>query len=187
MRRLLPLLLIASTTAHAEGLYVEGGLLARRYDLSVPGATSTDSAKGRVLSPLLRLGYALDEHWSVEAGYAGHGAPAYGYRLGAQDGRQTARGHSWLLSGRGRFALNERWGVFGRVGLAHNQSRLDGSGEASGRAVRGSTTALHVGLGLDTALTEHCQLAIAWEHLGKSREKGGTTLNGIATTLRYKF
>lgn len=187
MRLLLTSLLLISTAAQAQGLYVESGLLARRYDLRVPGATSGDPATGRVLSPLLRLGYALDDHWAVEAGYAGLGAPGYGYRLGSQDGRLTARGHSWLLAGRGRFALGERWALVGRLGLAHNTSRLTGTGEATGRAASGSTTALHVGLGLETTLADHWHLGLAWEHLGKSREKGGDTLNGISTTLRYSF
>ena len=73
------LLLISATAAQAEGLYVEGGSLARRYDLSIPGSTG-DSAKGHSLSGALRLGYELDERWAVEAGYVNHGAPGYGRR-----------------------------------------------------------------------------------------------------------
>lgn len=183
---LLALPLLISTTARAEGLYVEGGSLARRYDLTVPGATG-DSAKGHVLAPLVRLGYEFDEHWAVETGYAGMGAPGYGYRLGGQDGRLTAHGHSWLLGGRASFALGERWSLVGRLGLARNQSSLSGTGEAAGRAVSGSTTALTASVGLETTLADHWHLGLAWEHLGKNREHGGTTINGISTTLRYKF
>ncbi len=186
MRLLLSLLLISATAAHAEGLYVEAGTLARRYDLGVPGAAQSDSAKGHVLSPLIRLGYAFDEHWAVEAGYAGLGAPSHLYRLGGQDGKLTARGRSWLLAGRGRVALDERWALVGRLGLARNHSSLSASGEAAGRAVSGSTTALHFGLGVETTLADHWQLGLAWEHMGKSRE-GGPTIHGISTTLRYQF
>jgi len=186
MRLLLPLLLI-STAVHAGGLYVEAGSLARRYDLSVPGASNDGSAKGHVLSPLVRLGYEFDAHWAVETGYAGHGAPGSSYRLGNQDGKLTAHGHSWLLGARARFALSERWALVGRLGLARNQSSLAGTGEAAGRAASDSTTALYGGLGLETTLTDHWQLGLAWEHLGMSREKGGSVINGISTTLRYKF
>ena len=56
------LLLIASLStaaaAQADGLYVEGGTLARRYDLSVPGATSGDSAARRSRSASIESGYA---------------------------------------------------------------------------------------------------------------------------------
>lgn len=186
------LLLIASlsslTAAQADGLYVEGGTLARRYDLTVPGAvTANDSAKGHVLAPLLRLGYALDERWAVEAGYASYGAPSIGYRLGNQDGRLTSHGHAWLLGGRASLALGEGWSLVGRLGLARNQSSLSGTGEGAGRAVSGSATALYGGLGLETAVTPHWHLGLAWEHLGMNRSNGGTVTNGISTTLRYKF
>lgn len=185
--RLFPcLLLIASTAAHAEGLYIEGGTLARRYDLTVPGATAAD-ATGRSLTGALRLGYELDDRWAVEAGYMNHGAPAYAYKLGGQDGRLTSHGHSWLLAGRGTLPLNDRFALVGRLGLAHNQSSLTGTGEAAARSTRGSTTALYASLGLETALAPGWRLGLAWEHLGMSREHGGTVIQGISTTLRYKF
>lgn len=187
MRLLLPLFFLISTTVHAEGLYVEAGSLARRYDLTVPGASNDGSAKGHVLSPLLRLGYEFDEHWAVEAGYASFGSPGQRYRLGGQEGEVTAHGHSGLLAGRGRFALGERWALVGRLGLARNQSSLSGTGEAASRAARGSTTALYASLGVETTLANHWQLGLAWEHLGMNREKGGSVIHGISTTLRYKF
>lgn len=182
------LLLISATAAQADGLYVEGGSVARRYDLTVAGATATgDAAKGHVLSGALRLGYELDERWAVEAGYVSHGAPGYGYRLGSQDGRLTSHGHSWTVAGRGRLPLNERFALVGRLGLARNQSSLSGSGEAAGRAASGSTTALYGGLGLETTLAPGWHLGLAWEHLGMSRSTGGSVINGISTTLRYSF
>lgn len=183
---LLASLLLISTAAQADGLYVEGGSLARRYDLSIPGGTG-DSAKGHSLSGALRLGYELDERWAVEAGYMGHGAPGHGYRLGSQDGRLTSHGHSWLLAGRATLPLNERFALVGRLGLARNHSSLTGSGEAAGRAASGSTTALYGGLGLQTTLAPGWHLGLAWEHLGMSRSTGGSVINGISTTLRFKF
>lgn len=184
------LLLIASlslaTAAQAEGLYVEGGTLARRYDLTVPGATSGSSAKGHVLAPLVRLGYEFDEHWAVEAGYASFGAPGYGYHLGSQDGQVTTHGHALLLGGRARFALDERWALVGRLGLSHNTANLTGTGDGASRAASGSTTALQVGLGVEATLADHWQLGLAWEHMGMDRQHG-SVINGISTTLRYKF
>ena len=88
---------------------------------------------------------------------------------------------------RARFALDERWALVGRLGLARNSSSLTGSGEGAGRAASGSTTALTVGLGVVTALADHWTLGLAREHPGMSREHGGSVTNGISTTLRYKF
>lgn len=184
---LLSCLLSIASTAHAEGLYVEAGSLARRYDLTVPGATPDGSSKGHVLSPLVRLGYEFDEHWAVETGYAGFGAPGNRYRLGSQDGALTAHGHSWLLAGRGHVALGERWALVGRLGLARNQSGLTGTGEAASRAAKGSTTALYGSIGVETTLADHWHLGLAWEHFGMNRETGGSVTHGISTTLRYKF
>jgi OOP family OmpA-OmpF porin len=189
--RLFPsLLLLSSLSAatHAEGLYVEGGSLTRHYDLTIPGATASgDSAKGHAVAAALRLGYEIDERWAVEAGYFNHGAPGYAYRLGSQDGRLASHGHSWLLAGRYTLALNERFALVGRLGLASNHSSLTGTGEAVARAVSGSTTALYGGVGLETALAPGWHLGLAWEQLGMSREKGGSVINGLSTTLRYKF
>ncbi|MGQ3053661.1 MAG: outer membrane beta-barrel protein [Roseateles sp.] len=195
MPSLRSLLLIASLSAtaaaHAEGFYVEGGSLARRYDLGVTGAIPADSAKGRVLSGALRLGYEVDDRWAVEVGRMNHGKPAHGYRLSDQDGRLTSHGHSWLLAGRAMLPLNERFALVGRLGLARNSSSLTGTGEAAGRAVSGSTTALYGGIGLETTLAPGWRLGVAWEHLGMSRAKHkgeqGTVINGLSTTLRYRF
>jgi OOP family OmpA-OmpF porin len=187
MRLLLSLLLI-STAAQAEGLYVEGGSLARRYDLTVPGATaSSDSAKGHAVAGALRLGYEIDDRWAVEASYFNHGSPGYAYRLGSQDGRLTSHGRSWVLAGRGTLPLNERFALVGRLGLASNHSRLAGTGEAASRTASGSTMALYGSLGLETTLAPGWHLGLAWEHLGMSREKGGSVINGVSTTLRYQF
>jgi OOP family OmpA-OmpF porin len=184
---LLPLLLI-STVARADGLYVEGGSFARRYDLSVPGAAATGgSAQGHSLSGALRLGYELDDRWAVEAGYVNHGAPSYSYRLGTQDGQLTSHGHAWVLAGRATLPLSERFALVGRLGLARNQSSLTGTGEAAGRAASGSATALYGSLGLETTLAPGWRLGLAWEQLGMSRSHGGSVINGISTTLRYKF
>lgn len=190
MRLPLSLLLISSlaTAAQADGLYIEGGSLARRYDLTVPGATaSSGSAKGHAVAGALRLGYEIDDRWAVEAGYFNHGSPGHAYRLGTQDGRLTSHGHSWLLAGRGTWPLNERFALVGRLGLASNHSSLTGTGEAAGRAASGSTTALYAGLGLETTLAPGWYLGLGWEHLGMNREKGGSVINGLSTTLRYRF
>ena len=188
--RFLPLvsaLLLISSFSHAEGLYVEGGTLARRFDLGVPGATSPDAAKGRSLSGSLRLGYELDDRWAVEAGYVNHGSPHYDYRLGAQDGRVSSHGHSWQLGGRATWPLSEGLALVGRLGLARNHSSLTGTGEAATRTASGSTTALYGGLGLEATLAPAWRLGVAWEHLGMSRSSGGAVINGVSTTLRYKF
>jgi OOP family OmpA-OmpF porin len=190
MRLLLSLLLISSlsTAAQAEGIYVEGGTLARHYDLTVPGATASGgSAKGYAVAAAARLGYEIDDRWAVEAGYFNQGSPGYAYRLGGQDGRLTSHGRSWILAGRATLPLNERFALVGRLGLASNHSSLTGTGEAATRAVSGSTTALYGGIGLEMALAPGWHLGLAWEDLGMNREKGGRVVNGLSTTLRYKF
>ena len=70
------LLLIASlatmAAARADGLYLEGGGLARRYDLGTPSAATPADAKGRSLSGSLRLGYELGDRWAVDKPVAKH-------------------------------------------------------------------------------------------------------------------
>jgi OOP family OmpA-OmpF porin len=187
MRPLVLSLLLLSTAAQAEGLYLEGGALGRRHDLTVPGATSADSSQGRSLSGMLRLGYEINDRWAVEAGYVNHGSPGHGYRLGAQDGRLTSHGHSELLAARGTLPLNDRFALVGRLGLSRNHSRLTGTGEAASRAASGSNTALYASAGLETTVAPGWRLGLAWEHLGMSRSQGGSVLNGISTALRYSF
>lgn len=191
MSLLRSLLLITATTtalaAQAEGVYVEAGSLLRHYDLSVPGATSNGSAKGYALSGLTRLGYAFDEHWAVEAGYVSFGKPSYSYRLGDQDGKLSTSGHATLLAGRARWPVNERFALVGRLGLAHHQSRITGTGEATARAARGSARSLYASLGAELKLNDHWQLGLAFEHFGKNHDKDGSLLHGLSTTVRYAF
>ena len=190
MRSLVPLLLISalSAAAHAEGLYVEGGAFARHYDLGVTGAAvSGESAEGHVLSSALRLGYDIGDRWAVEAGYFNHGSPSSRYGSGAPAGELGSRGHSWVLAGRGTLLLGERFALVGRLGLARNRSSLSGTGEAASQAVTGATTALYAGAGLETTIAPSWRLGLAWEHLGMSRDRLGSVINGLSMTLRYKF
>lgn len=190
MRLALSFILISSlsTVAQAEGAYVEGGTFTRHYNLSVPNATAAgDSATGYAVAPALRLGYEIDERWAVEAGYFNHGSPAYSYSLAGADGRLTSGGYSWVMAGRMTLPLNDRFALVGRLGLASNHSSLSGTGVAANSAVSGSTTALYGGLGLETKLSPNWHLGVGWEGLGMNRDKGGSVINGLSTTLRYKF
>lgn len=193
MRSLSFLLLISalSGAAHADGAYVEGGVFAHRYDLSgAGGAISTTpggSGKGHVVAPMLRLGYEIDDRWAVEATYYAHGSPGYRFQPATTDNRLTSHGRSWVLAGRWTQPINDRFALVARLGLAGNHSSLSGTGAAAASATSGSTTALYGSLGLETTIAPAWRLGLAWDHTGMNRDKGGQVINGISTTLRYKF
>ena len=185
---LLPLGLIAAPASRAEGLYLNGGLLLRHYDLSQPGA---DPAKdtdgdGHSLTGKVSVGYRFSDTWAIEGGYVGFGRPSYRYTRGGAAGEIRTKGDAWFGAVRASTRLGENLTLFGKLGLDRHRFDVQATGDAAGLAQHKRTTALYLGAGLAWRLDQHWSTTVEVEHFGKEK-KPGNALNGVSVGLQYAF
>jgi OOP family OmpA-OmpF porin len=184
---LLPLTLLAAPAARAEGLYLNGALMLRHYDLSQPGADhgSTDG-DGYSLTPKLSGGWRFNDTWAVEAGYTSFGRPTHRYTRDGQAGELRAKSDAWFGAVRASTRLGENLTLFGKLGLDRHRFDVQASGAAAGLAQHKTTTALYLGTGLAWKLDQHWATTVELEHFGKD-SKPGNGLNTVSVGLQYNF
>ncbi|MGK5026991.1 porin family protein [Janthinobacterium sp. RB2R34] len=178
--------LSAMSAAHAEGPYVGVGVTANRYDFSVPGATSADNHSGAKAGGKFFAGYDLNQTWAVEGGYADFGSKDYSYVNGAgAGGNVKSDSHGYYLAGKATMPVNEKVGVFGKLGVARVDNSLSGSGLSTG--INGENkTGVYASLGAQYAINEKVSLTAEVEHFGKSADQGHKA-TGLALGARYNF
>ena len=178
--------LSAMSAAHAEGPYVGVGVTANRYDFSVPGATSADNHSGAKAGGKFFAGYDLNQTWAVEGGYADFGSKDYSYIDGTgAGGNVKSDSHGYYLAGKATMPVNEKVGVFGKLGVARVDNSLSGSGLSTGISGE-NKTGLYASLGAQYAINEKVSLTAEVEHFGKSADQGHKA-TGLAVGARYNF
>ena len=184
---LLPLTLLATPAARAEGLYLNGALMLRHYDLSQPGSDGGSQAgDGYTLTSKLSGGWRFNDTWAVEAGYAAFGRPKHHYTRDGQPGELRAKSDAWFGAARVSTRLGENLSLFGKLGLARHRFDVQATGAAAGLAQHKSTTALYLGTGLAWQLDQHWATTVELEHFGKDTAPG-KGLNTVSVGVQYNF
>jgi OmpA-OmpF porin, OOP family len=183
---LVPALALFASVSHAQGPYVGGGLHLRRYDLSQPGAQSGDAATGHSLSGKLFAGYDFNDAWAVEGGYVDLGEQAYSYALDGTAGRLSTQGHAWFGAVKASMPLNEKFGLFGKLGLDRLRFESTGSGAASSLARKKTSTAVYLGAGVQYKVSKNLAATLELERFGAEKRPGGD-LTGLSLSLKYGF
>ena len=184
---LLPLTLLAAPAARAEGLYLNGALMLRHYDLSQPGSDAgSQDGDGYTLTPKLSGGWRFNDTWAVEAGYATFGRPKHHYTRDGQPGELSAKSDAWFGAVRASTRLGENLTLFGKLGLDRHRFDVQASGDAARQAQHKTTTALYLGTGLAWKLDQHWATTVELEHFGKD-QKPGKGLNTVSVGVQYNF
>lgn len=92
------------------------------------GVADCDSSDGSIRGD---IGYQFDKNWSAELGYT-----SFGTLFKSHDNNFDAsqKANAWTVSGIGTLPLNDRFGVFGRAGVARYET--NNSGTVQGVAVK---------------------------------------------------
>jgi OOP family OmpA-OmpF porin len=183
---LLPLTLLAAPAARAEGLYLNGALMLRHYDLSQPGSDGKKEGDGYNLTSKLSGGWRFNDTWAAEAGYASLGRPKHHYTRDGQPGDLSAKSDAWFGAVRASTRLGENLTLFGKLGLDRHRFDVQASGAAAGLAQHKTTTALYLGTGLALKLDQHWATTVELEHFGKDK-KPGNGLNTVSVGVQYNF
>ena len=191
----------------APGVYL-GGALSLRSSPSIGGkvdsalagqgitSSSTTSSDDAGAGPSLRLGYRVNTNVAVEATLDHAGRTNVQSAISAP-GADTATG-TWKARGLGLHVLgiqpvNDKFSVYGRVGVEQWRSRLNLASNAGGPtsvANTGSSTGLALGAGASYAITPRVDATaelIHYTHVGTDGGTGRTGLNAVNMGVLYHF
>jgi OOP family OmpA-OmpF porin len=189
MNKLLLALLVAamtSTAAQAEELdkYYAGVTLSssgKSTGISRTGERVSDS--GGVGTKIFG-GVNLNKHVALEAGYANYGSHTLRNTGAGTSGDAQIDTSMMYLAAKGTVAINERFALFGKSGLAHTRFALTGMGEPDVRMSR-----LMLGVGAQVSITKQVALTLEFEHYGKAEPAPNRlySLNKFEAGLKYSF
>lgn len=162
-----------------------------------PGVTrsedKTDSAHK------LFAGYRFDPTWAMEAGYADLGTPSVSFSNAFGSSRASIDNSSWFIVGKGTFPVTAPIGLFGKLGLTRNKSKLNYTTNFPGDAPATAThtrSGLLWGIGAEYAFNRNLGLRFEYEDFGKFGKAfddatdsgtGRTKANLLTVGLTYSF
>lgn len=154
------------------------------FNLGVPGVSQSEDKTDSAFK--LNVGYNFNRTWAVEGGYADLGKPQVNYTgtgaLAGASGQAEVKQKAWFLAGKGTLPINERFNVFGKLGITWNRAELTASSNSAAfNAAAGlpasrsknKTDAL-VGIGAGYALTKQAEVRVEYEDFGKFGDSGST-------------
>lgn len=192
MKKILFALIASATTlsagmslAHAEGPYAGVGVTASRYKFDVQNATSNDDHSGTKAAGKVFAGYDINQTWAIEGGYEDFGSRNYNYTQNGVAGNISSDSHAFYVAGKGTVPVNEKVGVFGKLGVAQNHDSISGTGAAAGISGE-NKTGLYASVGAQYAINQKVSLTAEVEHFGKSADQGRKA-TALSLGARYNF
>lgn len=159
------LLLVASSSAFAEGFYVGGDLGAASYsNVTVPAAGGFAAAT--FPNPgMFRIagGYHFNKMLAVEIDYAKFGDSTLSY---AGVGDVTLAMHSLQAAAVGTYPLSSSFDLIGKLGLSANSASLSGTGAFATGGPSTSKTDLLIGIGAQYNINSQFSIRTQYESFG---------------------
>jgi OOP family OmpA-OmpF porin len=171
-------------------------------DYSLGLATVSESQDKTDSAYKLFVGYDLNKAWAIEGGYVDFGKAKYMYAgtgaLAGLTGQADIKNSAWFIAGKGTIAINEQFGLFGKLGISSNKSKLSGTtNNAAVNAAAGfpmtaskTRTDLVYGVGAEYSVTKQVALRFEFEDFGKfgnDNDTGRTKASMWSLGLGYKF
>jgi OOP family OmpA-OmpF porin len=131
-------------------------------------------------------GAQLSEQFGIEAGYGDFGT--WKIANPASAGQQEVRITSsvWYLAGKGSLALNQRFSVFGKLGIAGN--RFNRSDSATAATSNFSSLRPMLGFGAEYNITKSVAAVLEYEYFGESSSPTQSyTQQKLELGLKYHF
>jgi OOP family OmpA-OmpF porin len=131
-------------------------------------------------------GYGFTRNWGAEVGFVDLGKVNNVYRVGTANISLNYRTRSLYAAGTGTLPLNDRFSLFGKLGVAAN--RTSGSVSAAGINFngRGTESSLMGGIGAKYDFTPNLGVVLEYEDFGKV-DDGNAKANMWSAGVRYKF
>ncbi len=179
--------LVLPVVAQAESMYVIAGIGQSEYtDVNASGVSYPDL---KATAGQIGVGYMVDKMWGAELGYIHFGSDSSSSpSLGT--GTVNVKNQTIYLAGIGKFPLSDSFSIFGKLGIAINNSK----GNAAGVLTTGSysistdktkTTAL-IGVGAGYQFTKELEGYVDYSYFGKVSDTN-VKLSLISVGVRYGF
>lgn len=179
--------LVLPVVAKAEAMYVIAGVGQSEYtDAHADGISYPDL---NATAGQIGVGYMLDKTWGAELGYIHFGSDSSS-SPSAGTGTLSVKNQTIYLAGIGKLPLSDSFSIFGKLGIAVNNSK----GNASGVITSGSynisedktkTTAL-IGVGAGYQFTKELEGYVDYSYFGKVSDTN-IKLSLISVGVRYGF
>lgn len=159
-------LALSAAAAHAQQTYVGASIAGAR--LEYQAAPDAARVEDKVLFGKLYGGYAFNESFALEGGWATYGKAKFGK---AETGAQSDAGFDANLvyaALRGSYRFGERWSVAGKLGQAWHYQR----NETGGALLRTHARHMMFGVGGAYDLTPNAALTLEFNDYGTVRTVG---------------
>jgi OOP family OmpA-OmpF porin len=173
--------------ARAYGGFSLGGSSASFDSSDFAGNTATKKTK---TGGKLFLGYDFNKNWAIEGGYVSFGKPTVTFPTGVRTLDQS----SWYLAGKGTAPINEKFGLFAKLGISSNRTKMTTTVPAASNANETKAGALF-GIGAEYAFSDRVGLVGELESYGNFGKNAATATTGAGRTkeamgsigLSFKF
>lgn len=138
-------------------------------------------------------GYNITPMWGVEAGFTDLGRPKYTYSAaGGLNAEAKLRQHAFFVAGKATWPINERFNIFGKLGVTANYARL--SVNSNIPAVSGSDNHTRAdlmgGVGAEFMFHRNMGVRAEYEHYGRfgnANDTGRTRADLWSASLVFRY
>ncbi|HBI69223.1 MAG TPA: hypothetical protein DDZ22_09435 [Massilia sp.] len=149
--------------------YVGVGVSGADREYYVPGATINDT-DGYRFSGKIFGGAELTENFGVEAGYTDFRKAGANYTLNGANARTEADGYNAYIAGKATKALNDKFSVYGKLGVTHTKAEMESATAGLNRKV--SDNGAYGALGMQYNVNQQVALIAEYERFGKKQDFG---------------
>lgn len=173
----------SQTSSDTPRGYVGAGVASSDHNFTLPGAANVDS-DGWKSSGKIFGGYEFNRNFGVEAGYTDQRKSRANYTLNGTRGSAEASGHSVYLAGKATAPVNERVSVYGKLGLARNETELRSTNAAYNRDE--NKTEAYGALGVQYNFNRNWAAVAEYERYGGKKDFGANP-DVVTVGAKYSF
>ena len=161
-----------------SGVYVGGNLGQSNYRAGDMNgmATSTDT---NPTGYSLFGGYNFNQHFAIEGGYGNFGNA----NQSNSSDRFEVRTQSFYAAAKGTLPINEKFGVYGKLGVANNRTSVNSQVSYNGTH---SNAGLYAGVGAEYNINKNVAVTLDYQTFGKSSDRDDK-VELTSVGLRYSF
>ena len=156
-------------TTTAPRAYVGAGLSTVENETRIPGATGVEDSSYKTSGKVFG-GVELNQTVGLEAGYTDFRTLRTNYTQNGVNGQTETDGYGAYLAGKATMPINERTGVYGKLGVAHTNHEMTANTPGIARKI--SDNGVYAGVGVQHAINEKVSLIAEYERYGKKKEFG---------------
>lgn len=173
----------AQSTITPRG-YVGAGLATMDNEHRVSGATVSGDDHAYKTSGKVFGGVELNQTFGVEAGYTDFRTLRTNYTQNGVPGRAETDGYGAYVAGKATMPINEKTGVYGKLGVAHTKNEMTANTPGIARKI--SDNGVYAGVGVQHAINEKVSVIAEYERYGKNKDFGAQP-DVVTIGAKYAF